>query len=458
MSDIGDDQPPTLVPNRAATGGLGTSRQGLCRSTRVRRPTQRLIESMAVDLKATDGDVTTELFCLQALQPNRVDNDHIPAIHAMKASTDPDTMYWHQAMREADSSNCQDAMEKEVKDQFNNRNFSIVERRLVPEGSTILPTVWQIRRKRDIMTRKVKKYKARLNIDGSRMKPGIHYGQTYAPVASWLSIRLLLTLAARYNWYTVQIDYVLAFPQAPVEREIYMEVPKGFRVDRKLEKESKEYVLKLHRNIYGQKQAGRVWNQYLVKKLIDKVGFVQSKVDECVFYKEEIVYVLYTDDSIIAGPDKDKVNNVIKEIKKAGLDITIEGDIQDFLGVNIKRHEDGKITYSQPHLIDKVLKETFGKNIDKVTARNTPALSSKILHRFTRLDPFDDSFHYRSVVGMLNYLEKHLNVKLHHFRSYVELGAITIHPISTDKQLAQYLTKPVNESILMKLRLQVMGW
>lgn len=110
-----------------------------------------------------------------------------------------------------------------------------------------------------------------------------------------------------------------------------------------------------------------MWNKYLVKKLIDEVGFVQSKVDECVFYKEDIVYVLYTDDSIIAGPDKAKVDQVIEEIKKAKLDITIEGDIQDFLGVNIKRHKDGKITYSQPHLIEKILKEMFGKNIDKVT-------------------------------------------------------------------------------------------
>lgn len=52
---------------------------------------------------------------------------------------------------------------------------------------------------------------------------------------------------------------------------------------------------------------------------------------------------------------------------------------------------------------------------------------------------------------------KHLNVKLHHFRSYVESGAITIHPISTDDQLADYLTKPVNDTIMSRLRKKVMG-
>ena len=34
-----------------------------------------------------------------------------------------------------------------------------------------------------------------------------------------------------HGWNTVQLDYVLAFPQAPVERELYMHVPKGFEVE-----------------------------------------------------------------------------------------------------------------------------------------------------------------------------------------------------------------------------------
>ena len=87
-----------------------------------------------------------------------------------------------------------------------------------------------MKRKRDIKTNKVKKWKARLNIDGSRMKPGVHYDQTYSPVVSWSSIRLLLTLAAIHNWHTEQLDDVLAYPQAPVEREIYIKIPKGFEM------------------------------------------------------------------------------------------------------------------------------------------------------------------------------------------------------------------------------------
>ena len=50
---------------------------------------------------------------------------------------------------------------------------------------------------------------------------------------------------------------------------------------------------------------------------------------------------------------------------------------------------------------------------------------------------------------------KHLNVKLHHFRSYVEDGSISIEKIDTKEQLADYLTKPLAEDILIKLRKMV---
>ena len=53
---------------------------------------------------------------------------------------------------------------------------------------------------------------------------------------------------------------------------------------------------------------------------------------------------------------------------------------------------------------------------------------------------------------------KHINTKLHHFRSYVESGEIEIHPIDTADQQADYLTKPVDANLLARLRKLVMGW
>ena len=109
-----------------------------------------------------------------------------------------------------------------------------------------------MKRKQYIKTRDIKKWKALLNIDGSRMKKGIHYEETYAPVASRNSIRLLLILSSVYKWKTVHMDYVMAFSQALFEKEITMKIPKGFELDTK--GDTKEHVIKIHKNVYLQKQ------------------------------------------------------------------------------------------------------------------------------------------------------------------------------------------------------------
>jgi hypothetical protein len=96
---------------------------------------------------------------------------------------------------------------------------------------------------------------------------------------------------------------------------------------------------------------------------------------------------------------------VIEDIKRAKLDITVKGDIQDFLGINIDRKEDGSIHLTQPHLIDSIL-EDLRLEGDKVHVKSTSAKSSDILHRHADSEAFDGSFDYRSVIGKLNYLER----------------------------------------------------
>ena len=64
----------------------------------------------------------------------------------------------------------------------------------------------------------------------------------------------------------------------------------------------KDYVLRVDRNVHGQHQASCMWYQRLVKTLPTKLQFVQSKHDECIFYRGNDIYLLYTDDSVVAGP------------------------------------------------------------------------------------------------------------------------------------------------------------
>jgi hypothetical protein len=101
----------------------------------------------------------------------------------------------------------------------------------------------------------------------------------------------------------------MAFPQAPVERDLYMEIPKGVKLDGT--ENTRGYVLQIIKNLYGQKQAGRVWYQYLTKGLKD-MGFIRSKIDECLFYYKDCLILLYVDDSIIMGPDKIQVQEIVR--------------------------------------------------------------------------------------------------------------------------------------------------
>jgi len=117
------------------------------------------------------------------------------------------------------------------------------------------------------------------------------------------------------------------------------------------------------------------------------------------------MYVLYTDDSILAGPDKDELKQVIANIKSVGLDVTEEGDIEDFLGVNIDRVDDDPYHLSQPHLIEQILRDL---NLDgeNVQTKETPSPLSRVLGAHKSSPEFDGHFHYRSIIGKLNYLEK----------------------------------------------------
>ena len=240
---------------------------GLRRSQRQRRPTQRYIaEALAAELSVEQGpyDIAFEVL---AVPNNEAENENMNPLFAMAASADPDTMYWHEAMQQPDRKQFLEAAVKEVNDQTKNGNWEVVHRTQVPSDAAILPAVWSLRRKRRIKTHEVYKWKAQLNIDGSKQQKGINFWESYAAVCTWAAIRLILILVILNKWKTRQIDFVQAYPQAPVEVDnLYMKIPRGFEIEGAAKD---EYLLHIRRNIYGQVQAGRVWNKCLVGKLID---------------------------------------------------------------------------------------------------------------------------------------------------------------------------------------------
>ena len=321
---------------------------------------------------------------------------------AYKATADPDTMYLWQAMKEPDANKFREAMQVEIDDHIKGGHWQLVLRSSVPKGSAILPAVWQMKRKRRISTREVYKWKARINIDGSKQIYGVHYDETYAPVVTWATVRYFLIQALIKGWYTKQLDFVLAYTQADVERDLYMKIPKGIHIADVPKEEQHKYLLKLVKNLYGQKQTGRVWNQHLVRNP-KKLGFTQSNVDECVFYFKRSIFLVYTDDTILLEPDQKELDQIYKMLQMA-FNIQDEGNLCDYLGIHITRRDDGTLLLTQPHLIDSILAD-LGLNKPDAKGKPTPALTSKILHHDSNGAPFTKSWHYRSVIGKLNFLE-----------------------------------------------------
>ena len=177
------------------------------------------------------------------------------------------------------------------------------------------------------------------------------------------------------------MDVVLAYPHAPAEVPLYMRFPKGYEFKDRISEDT--HVLKLTKNIYGQKQAGRVWNRYLDEGL-GEISFKPSKMDLCLYFHGHIALLVYIDDCIMFGPNLAELDKVVKEMRTSSKKFRVEdlGNIKDFLGIQVSRGNDKTITLNQPQLIDSILKDVkFQSNMKE---KDTPALALVILQKDTQ--------------------------------------------------------------------------
>jgi hypothetical protein len=86
------------------------------------------------------------------------------------------------------------------------------------------------------------------------------------------------------------------------------------------------------------------------------LGFKASNIDECVFYYGRSIFIVYTDDTILIGPDKVEIDKLIEKLGKM-FKIEDQGNLSDYLGIKIERHKDGSMEWTQPVLTASVLKD-----------------------------------------------------------------------------------------------------
>ncbi|GKA53119.1 retrotransposon protein, putative, ty1-copia subclass [Tanacetum coccineum] len=193
----------------------------------------------------------------------------------------------------------------------------------------------------------------------------VDYEETFSPVADIRAIRILIALAAYYDYEIWQMDVKTAFLNGHLFEEVYMEQPEGF-----VNPKYPNHVCKLKRSIYGLKQASRQWNKRFDDE-IKKFGFTQNPDEPCVYLKASGSYVailiLYVDDILLMG------NNIpmLQDVKSyLGRSFAMKdlGDAAYILGIKIYRDRSKRlIGLNQSAYIEKILKRFYMENSKRGT-------------------------------------------------------------------------------------------
>nr|GEX48086.1 retrotransposon protein, putative, Ty1-copia subclass [Tanacetum cinerariifolium] len=201
------------------------------------------------------------------------------------------------ALLDPESEKWLNAMNVEMQSMKDNEVWVLVE---LPHNGKTVGSKWLFKKKTD-MDGNVHIYKARLVAKGFTQTLGIDYEETFSPVADIIAIRILIAIAAYYDYeiWQMDMDVKTAFLNGYLNEEVYMEQPEGF-----VNPKYPNRVCKLKRSIYGLKQASRQWN----KRFDDenkKFGFTQSRDEPCVYIKasgSNITFlILYVNDILLMG-------------------------------------------------------------------------------------------------------------------------------------------------------------
>lgn len=286
-----------------------------------------------------------------------------------------------------------EAMREEIKSIEDNKTWELVD---LPRGRMPIGSKWVFKLKRD-ENNKIIRRKARLVAQGFSQKFGIDYDEVFAPVVRSATFRLLLSVAGVRGYAVRHFDIKTAFLNGNLNEEIYMRQPTGFK--------NGDKVFKLHKSLYGLKQAARVWNQTLHEELINN-GCNQSDVDKCLYIlkvEKGICYLLiHVDDMLVAYNNQSLMSKLMSNIGRK-FEMKDLGNAKHFLEIDIKQDRDGNFMINQSRYIDKIISET-GLVEAKISNHPLDTGYWKLNTDEQLLESNDD---YRKIIGMLLYLTTH---------------------------------------------------
>jgi hypothetical protein len=193
-----------------------------------------------------------------------------------------------------------------------------------------------------------------------------------------------------------QMDVKSAFLNGVINEEVYVAQPPGF-----IDFEKPNYVYKLQKALYGLKQAPKVWYDRLKTFLVGH-KYTMGLVDNTLFTKKKdshiIIVQMYVDD-IIFGSTCQELCVDFSKIMHYEFEMSMMGELNFFLGLQIKQLEDG-IFFNQSKYIKDMLKK-FGLEDSKPI--KTPMSTETKLTKDEESESVD-STKYRGMIGSLLYL------------------------------------------------------
>jgi transposase InsO family protein len=317
---------------------------------------------------------------------------------AQEASDDPKSV--SEARSRSDWTLWKGAMDKEIDTLENAGTWSTVPR---PAHKNIIGSKWVYRLKRKA-DGSIDKYKARLVARGFTQIYGVDYFDTYSPVAKMASVRTILAMAARFDWDIESFDFNGAYLNGTLDddEELYMHEPPGY------ETQGEHKVKRLHKSLYGLKQAGRKWYDTLTRTLAD-LGFCVSSADPGVFLAKLeghlLILAIHVDDCILTGSSPELISQYKSKLNDCYA-LTDLGPINWLLGIKITRDRSARtISLSQTSYIDSIL---FRFGLSDAKSYSTPMVPGVIHSRNdcpsdpTEVDQMKKT-PYREAIGSLMY-------------------------------------------------------
>jgi hypothetical protein len=310
---------------------------------------------------------------------------------------------YNQALKKSDRTQWIEAMSQEYQKLDALKTWSLVPR---PPNKNVVGSRWVFKKKRK-EDGSIALYKARMVAQGFKQIAGVDFLETFAPVARFTTIRVVLALAAMHDWELQQMDVDSAFPNASVEEEIYMEQPRGQIKGGLLPSGNPVMVMRLHKALYGLKQSGRNWNLHL-HRFLESLGFKRSHEDHCLYTKInadgrlQVVVLVYVDDLIITGPSAGGIQQLKNDLA-AKFKMKDLGNLSVFLGVKVVRDRSERtLTIQQCQYVTTMLNKF---NMQDCKPMKTPAEMNQHLSKDmpSPLLSYLEQRTYRQAVGSLLY-------------------------------------------------------